>query len=161
MGEPTIFVDNAARTARETELGNAATNAFQNGMNNGGSNACGIGINMNEGAVVGTPPQFTLLDQFGNARDSQISQSIGGLPNVPRTGNVATTWDRSQPLYSASGAASSGGTEGTAPDSTIEFGTNPTNAAKEAADPSIDGDLTVINTSSLETLAAGWEAFTP
>ncbi|RKX24678.1 MAG: hypothetical protein DRP45_07715 [Candidatus Zixiibacteriota bacterium] len=33
---------------------------------------------MNEGAVVGTPEQFTLLDQHGDARAAQISQHIGG-----------------------------------------------------------------------------------
>ena len=142
MGEPTIFVDNTANAARALEVPNAS---FENGANNAGSCACGLGINMNEGAVVGTPEQYTLLDQFGNARDSQISQSIGGFPFVDRS---SIDWP------------SSGGTEGTAPDSTIEFGTLPTQAAKDA-DPSLDGTITVTNTASLVDLAIGWEAFTP
>ena len=142
MGEPTIFVDATAKTAREAEVPEAN---FDNGMNNGGSCACGIGINMNEGAVVGTPEQFTLEDQFENARDSQISQSIGGFPFVDRD---TIDWP------------GSGGTPGTEPDSTIEFGDNPTQAAKDA-DPELDGTLAVISTASLVDLAVGWEAFTP
>ena len=149
----TYFTDDAAVTAREAEAPDAD---FRNGMNNGGSNAPGIGINMLEGAVVGTPEQFTLLDQFENARAAQISQSIGGLPSVPRTGDQVFTWDRSQPLYSANGAASSGGTEGTAPDSVIQYGDAPTQAAKDAADPSIDGTIITVGGAALPVLANGW-----
>ena len=52
MGEPTYFIDDTAKTAREAEVPGAD---FDNGMNYGGSNTPGVGINMNEGAVVGTP----------------------------------------------------------------------------------------------------------
>lgn len=75
--EPTYFVDDSVVTIRAAEVPAAS---FTTGMNNGGSNACGIGINMLAGAVVGTPEQFTLLDQRGLARAAQISQFIGGEP---------------------------------------------------------------------------------
>jgi len=75
MGEPTFFIDDTAVIARKLEVTAAD---FDGGANLAGSCACGIGINMNEGAVVGTPEQFTLLDQRGAARTAQISQHIGG-----------------------------------------------------------------------------------
>jgi hypothetical protein len=119
MGEPTAFIDSTAQATRAGEVPNAS---FTNGMNLGGSNACGIGINMNGGAVVGTPGQYTLLDQFGSPRTAQISQHIGG-----------------------SGLGE--GTEGTAPDAVIRFGT---------PSPDGDGSLTFIGNASLYTLGAGW-----
>ena len=149
MGEPTIFVDSVASAARALEV--PAAN-FDNGMNLGGSCAPGVGINMNEGAVVGDPEQFTLLDQgslFGpvppRIRNSQISQSIGGFPFVDRD---TVDWP------------GSGGTPGTEPDGAIEFGDNPTQAAKDA-DPELDGTLAIISTASLVTLGHGWVAFVP
>jgi hypothetical protein len=135
MGEPTFFQDDAAATARALEVTAAS---FVNGVNLGGSCAPGIGINMNEGAVVGTDEQFTLLDQFGNPRAAQISQSIGGYPFVAN-----------------SAYPSSGGTEGTAPDAVVQFGTLPTNAEK-VADPALDGTITTLGNSTLTTLGAGW-----
>ena len=95
MGEPTFFIDATAQSTRAAQVPDAS---FDNGANLAGSNACGIGINMNEGAVVGTPEQFTLLDQHGDVRAPQISQHIGG-----------------------SGLGD--GTEGTLPDAPIRFGT--------------------------------------
>jgi hypothetical protein len=139
MSEPTFFQDDAAATARALEVTAAS---FVNGANLGGSCAPGIGINMNEGAVVGTDEQFTLLDQFGNAREAQISQSIGGFPFVDRVAD-AVPWP------------GSGGTEGTAPDAVIQFGTLPTNAEK-VADPALDGTITSDGNSTLTTLSAGW-----
>ena len=51
---------------------------WDTGANRAGSNAHGIGIG--EGTdLVGTPDQFTLLDQNGAARTPQLSQSIGGV----------------------------------------------------------------------------------
>jgi hypothetical protein len=135
MGEPTVFIDDAAVTAREAEVPEAN---FNNGMNLGGSNACGIGINMNEGAIVGSREQFTLLDQLGLARVPQISQHIGGYPFNPSTNYP-----------------SSGGQEGTLPDSSIRFGDNPT-AAEKAADPALDGTVTLTGNCTLNTLAEGW-----
>lgn len=135
MGEPTYFIDDVARTAREAEVTAAD---FDNGMNLGGSNACGIGINMNEGAVVGTPEQFTLLDQFENARAAQISQHIGGEGLT-----LVADWP------------SSGGQEGTLPDAVIRFGTLPTQAAKDA-DTAVDGTIIPVGNSTLTTIEAGW-----
>jgi hypothetical protein len=125
--EATFFIDDVAVTARELEVVGAS---FDNGMNLAGSNACGIGINMNEGAVVGTPEQFTLLDQHGNAREAQISQHIGG-----------------------SGLGD--GSSGTQPDAVVRFGDSPTQAAKDA-DTALDGTITTLGNSTLTTLGAGW-----
>ena len=144
MGEPTVFIDDAAVAARSAEVPAAS---FANGMNLGGSNAAGVGINMNEGAVVGEPQQFTLLDQ-GNLADGftpaprvpQTSQHIGGYPYV-----------------AAVAYPSSGGVSGVLPEASIRFGTTPTNAAKEA-DPALDGTLTPIANSVLNSLAEGWVA---
>lgn len=144
MPEVTGFTDDIARTAREVEVPLAA---FNNGMNLGGSNACGLGINIDGGAIVGTPEQFTLNDQRGIARVSQISQQVGGFPSVPRTGNQEFTWDKSQALYTPSGAASSGGTPGTEPDAVIFTGTPSENG---------DGSATKTGQASLVTLGAGW-----
>ena len=127
MGELTYFIDDVAVTARELEVVAAS---FVNGANLAGACSPGLGINMNEGAVVGTPDQFTLLDQFGNSREAQISQHIGG---------------------SGLGA----GSEGTLPDAVVRFGTTPTQAAKDA-DTSLDGTVVNIGNSTLTTLSAGW-----
>ena len=96
MANPTYFIDDVAKAARAAEVPNAD---FEGGMNYGGSCACGLGINQGGGAVVGTPEQFTLLDQHGDARNAQISQHIGG-----------------------SGLAA--GSIGTLPDAVIRHGTN-------------------------------------
>lgn len=52
---------------------------FANGVNYGGANAPGIGIGFNVPNLVGTPEQFTLLDQNEDARTPQVSQYIGGI----------------------------------------------------------------------------------
>ena len=104
MGEATYFIDDTAQTARASEVPAAD---FDNGMNLSGSCAPGIGINMNEGEIAGTPNQFTLLDQFGDARAAQISQHIGG-----------------------SGLGD--GSTGTLPGSVIRFGDSPSQSAKDA-----------------------------
>ena len=75
MAESTYFTDLTTVIAREAEV---AAADFDNGMNQGGSCAPGIGINIGGGAVVGTPEQFTLLDQDGDARVPQVTQHIGG-----------------------------------------------------------------------------------
>jgi hypothetical protein len=159
---PTAFSDDSARNARIAEYPvAAANNSFTNGLNLGGANAVGIGINMSATVpfpVVGTPEQFTLLDQDEDIRVGQRSQSIGGLPFVSRVGDQEFTWDRSQPSYTPKGAASSGGTEGDLPAAAIYTGTLPTNDEKEAAQlagASIDGVISKTGNASLATLA-GW-----
>ena len=95
MATPVFFVDDAAVTARSAEVPDAD---WAGGNNVAASCAHGLGINYGEGAIVGTPNQFTLLDQRGNARVPQTSQLIGG---------------------SGLGA----GVSGTAPDASIRAGT--------------------------------------
>lgn len=127
MPEVTGFTDDAARTLREAEVPLAN---FVDGCNLSGSNACGLGINVEGGEIVGTPEQFTLNDQRGIARVSQISQQVGGFPYVPNADYP-----------------SSGGSPGTEPDAVIFTGV-----------PSASGDGTATKTGqvSLVTLGAGW-----
>ncbi len=136
MATPTFYIDTASNTARQAEVTGASWNT---GLNWAGSNAPGVGINMNEGEVVGTPEQFTLLDQDGAARNPQVSQVLGG------TGFV----DRSTPNPDW---PSSGGVEGkgTLP---VQDGTNPANV--DGA-PNNDAPVVVIGTCALPTLAGGW-----
>lgn len=127
MADITGFTDDAARALRQAEVPLAS---FGNGCNIAGSNACGLGINIDGGEVVGTAEQFTLLDQRGIARVTQISQCVGGFPYVP---NVDYP--------------SSGGSEGTLPDAIIFTGTNSLNG---------DGEPTRTGDASLVTLGEGW-----
>lgn len=70
-----FFVDDAAVTAREAEIPNADWNS---GCFGGASCAPGIGISTANPGLDESLPNWTLLDQFGNAREAQISQCIGG-----------------------------------------------------------------------------------
>jgi hypothetical protein len=91
MGNPTFYIDTSAVAARTSEVPDAS---FINGMNAGGSNACGVGVNADEGAVVGTPAQFTLLDQAGAARTPQLSSILGSLiPSALFIGTNSATGD--------------------------------------------------------------------
>jgi hypothetical protein len=143
----TAFVDDAAVAARAAEIPAAS---FANGVNVGGSCASGIGINMLEGAIVGTPEQFTLDDQFENPRVPQIGQAIGGYPFVdrdPQSGGYIP-----QP--------SSGGTPGTTPDGAMRYGDSPDQASKDA-DSDLDGTITFTSNCTLNDIATGWEAAAP
>jgi hypothetical protein len=142
MGNPTAFTDDSARGLREAEVPDAN---FVNGMNLGGSCAPGLGINAEEGAVVGTPEQFTLLDQNQLARAGQRSQFIGGYP-----------YSDFANVYPLSGGAG-GPPNGTQPDAVIYIGSAPTQAQKDA-DPSLDGTLTNLGAATLTDLAVGWVA---
>ena len=75
MFDPTFFIDDVAVGVRAPEVPDAS---FDDGANLAGSNAAGLGIGIDAGEVDGTFEQFTLLDQFGNTRQAQISQHIGG-----------------------------------------------------------------------------------
>lgn len=127
MLNPTVFVDIDAVTLRILEVPAAS---FNNGCNNAASSSGGIGINMAGGEVVGTPNQFTLLDQRGIDRIAQISQSIGGFP------------------YGS-------GLPGTEPNQYLITGTVPTQAQKDA-DPSLEGTLFLLGAASLVSLEEGW-----
>ncbi len=141
MGTPTFLIDGAANTARQAEVVDAS---WDTGLNWAGSNAPGIGVNMNEGEVVGTPEQFTLLDQDGDARDPQVSQVIGGSGFVDRA-TPSPDWP------------SSGGVEGKGTDP-LQDGTNPANV--DGA-PDNEAPIVPIGTCNLETLVGGWVNPTP
>jgi hypothetical protein len=136
MNTVSTFRDTAAVALRELEVVGAD---FANGMNNGGCQP-GIGISVGGGAVVGTPEQFTLEDQFEAIRVPQVSQVLGGLGY--------TDYDD---------YPSSGGIEGngSAHAQFVVPVSMPTNAEKEA-DPSLDGTVTVLGTANLQTIEAGW-----
>jgi len=148
MSIPTFFQDDVAATVRAVEVAGAS---FDNGMNLGGSNAPGIGINMLKGAIVGTPEQFTLLDQGTQANDftpevraPQISQSIGGFPYVDRS---TVPWP------------GSGGTPGVAPEGSIRYGDNELPTYDQiVANGELSGTITPIANATLNTLALGWVA---
>lgn len=137
----TAFVDDTAVTARKLEVTGAN---FDNGMNVGGSNAPGVGVNMLEGAIVGTPEQFTLLMQSGDTRVPQISQAIGGFPFVDRVADAVPY-------------PGSGGTEGTLPDGALRYGPQTTQADKDS-DPDLDGAMTFTSNCTLNDIAVGWVA---
>jgi hypothetical protein len=159
---PTFFVNDIAVTALGTRVSTASTNT---GMNFGASNAPGVGIStenpdLQESLWPATngsgdldTGSWTLLNQQGSSRASQISQVIGGGGNVPREGNFYTTWDETQVLYTESGAASSGGEEGTAPDAVIRYGANP---ADVNGQPDNDAPVVIGQGATLSVLADGW-----
>lgn len=75
MSQPATFIDVTARATRVGEVPNAS---FLNGMNNGSCQPA-VGISNGPTDLVGTPEQFTLLDQNGDARAPQLGQSLGGV----------------------------------------------------------------------------------
>jgi hypothetical protein len=79
------FIDVTARATRVGEVPNAS---FVNGMNNGSCQPA-VGISGDVTNLVGTPEQFTLLDQDGAARTPQLGQSLGGVALGDGEGVVA------------------------------------------------------------------------
>jgi hypothetical protein len=75
MAQSATFIDIDALAVRPAEV---AAASFANGMNKGSCQP-GIGISGGPTLLVGTPEQFTLLDQNGDARTPQLGQSIGGV----------------------------------------------------------------------------------
>jgi len=131
MAAATKFQNSTAVLARAAEVPNAT---FFDGCNQAASNACGLGINIGGGAVIGEPNQFTLLDQYGDARTPQVSQVIGG---------VGDTASAEYP--------SSGGTEGNGSgDAEFIFAATPSASG--------DGDVLIVGTANLADLAIGWAA---
>ena len=136
------FADDTAALGREAEVPNANWNS---GMLGGGGAGPGIGISTENPGLDESLPNWTLLDQFGNARAGQVGQNIGGLGFVDR-GSVP--WP------------SSGGNEGTAPDSTIvvlDPAGFPTYAEKLDGSK-LDGELPSGPDATLTDLSAGWQA---
>ena len=134
-----FFVDDAAVTALDTRVPNATANS---GMFAGASNSPGIGISTETTGLEESLPNWTLLDQAGNARSSQRGQLIGG-----------------DGITEASDWPGSGGTEGTLPAATIRLmpvASLPTYAEK-LANPDVDGKLTLpAQGATLLDLAVGW-----
>ncbi len=94
---PTYYTDSAAVIERITEVPNAD---FSTGANVAASNACGIGINIGGGEVVGTPAQFTLLDQDEAARTPQTSQILGEDTAAIKAGAPSANGDGAVPISS-------------------------------------------------------------
>jgi hypothetical protein len=94
---PTYYTDAAAIVDRITEVPNAD---FSTGANLAASNACGIGINIDGGEVVGTPAQFTLLDQAEAARTPQTSQILGEDATAIKAGAPSSSGDGAVPISS-------------------------------------------------------------
>ena len=144
VSERSVFVDDTTLAAREAEVTDAEWNS---GMLGGGG-GMGIGISTMNPGLDESLPNWTLEDQFGNERNFQRSQYIGGS---------GYTDPADYP--------SSGGDEGTLPDSTIRLQDEddlPTNAEKEAG-TRLDGSLVLpADGAALVDLDTGWEgAATP
>ncbi len=75
MAQAATFIDDTARAVRVGEVPNAS---FVDGMNNGSCQP-GVGISSGPTNLVGTPEQFTLLDQNEAPRTPQLGQSLGGV----------------------------------------------------------------------------------
>ena len=130
----TLFVDDVAQTALEARVPSYVADT---GMTMGASNAPGIGISDDNPGLAESLPNWTLLDQFGNARNAQISQCIGGDGIT-----LAADWP------------GSGGNEGTAPDAVVRFGANPANVDGQ---PNNDAPIVTGAGCDLVDLAVGWE----
>ena len=165
---PTFFDDLTSAASRQAEYPNLTQSSWETGGNAGASNAHGIGIDIGGGELpaIRVPPEYgigfnwTLKDQFLTDRIPQVSQVIGGVGFVPRSGNVATTWDSSQALYTLQGALSSGGISGNgsavSPLMSINTATN--QADDGAGSPVYDAYPTIDGQATLTTLTTGWES---
>lgn len=159
---PTFFTDLTADGIRRTETG-IATIGWESGGNAGASNAHGLGIDVAGGALLaetgfnGVGMNWTLLDQEEAVRTPQVSQVIGGYGHVPRSGNVATTWDTTQVLYTPEGAASSGGISGNGSAVSPLMSVNTaTNQADVSDAPVYDAYPTIDGQAHLAALGTGW-----
>lgn len=132
---PNAFIDDAAVIALAARVPAASTDT---GLAYGGSNAPGIGIATDNTGLAESLPNWTLLDQAGNARDAQISQCIGG-PGI-------------------SAAGTSAGSAGTLPDSTIRLWVNPDNVNGQ---PDNNAPPVADNSAVLLDLAVGWTSAVP
>ena len=128
---PFCFIDDTAVTALGVRVPAASVDT---GMNRGASNAPGIGISDDNPGLDESLPSWTLLDQFGDARNAQVSQCIGG-PGI-------------------SAAGTSAGQEGKLPEAVTRFCTNPDNVDGQ---PDNDEPIVMGNGCDLVDLATGWE----
>lgn len=130
MNLPNAFYDDPAIAVRELEVTAAS---WDTGMNWGASNAPGIGIGTDNTNLEEQLPNWTLLDQHGNARAAQISQLLGG-PGI-------------------SDPSTSTGQEGTLPDNVVRLVTNPANVNGQ---PDNDAPIVGLGNATLLDLAVGW-----
>ena len=77
MLNPTYTYDQLGQPSRVPEVGDGT--CFSGGVNNAGLNTPGIGIGIDAGAIVGTPEQFTLLNQHELPRSPATGGAIGGF----------------------------------------------------------------------------------
>jgi|TARA_R110000787_G_scaffold3980_3_gene15526 hypothetical protein len=159
---PTFFDDLTSAGSRQTETGITQV-VWESGGNAAASNAHGLGIDVAGGALPaetgfnGIGMNWTLLDQEAAARTPQVSQVIGGVGFVPRSGNVATTWDTTQVLYTPEGAASSGGISGNGSAVSPLMSINTaTNQADVSDAPVYDAYPTIDGQAHLAALGTGW-----
>ncbi len=124
----TFFVDDEAVTALIARVPAAIGNS---GMFGGASNSPGIGISTENPNLEESLPSWTLQDQFGNARNAQRGQHIGGA--------------------GISDPGTSSGTSGTLPAATIRLYDNATQDGSGTITLPADG-------ASLVDLAVGWAA---
>ena len=169
MTDMTYFFPSAAQGWLAAKL-RVPSASFENGANANAGNNSGLGINIGGGSLpeitgennIGS--NWTLKQQMNSftsgftlptLRTPQGACPIGCSANVARTGDVATTWDTSQPSYSPNGAANSGGLSNLFSEfSPISTGTNQANES----DGTPAYDSTPVNTGSayLNTLQEGW-----
>ena len=136
-----FFKDDTAVSAMETRVPDAVSNS---GVEAGGSNAPGIGISTENPGLDESLPNWTLENQFGQPRNPQTSQHIGGS-GITQTSD----WP------------GSGGAEGIEPEAPIRLATEdslPTYSEK-LADGEVDGAVQgATPNASLSDLADGWES---
>ena len=130
MNLPNAFTDTAAVTAMLIRVPAALVDT---GMNSCGSNSPGIGIGTDNTNLEEQLPNWTLLDQHGNARAAQISQLLGG-PGI-------------------SAPSESNGQEGTLPDGVVRLWTNPANVDGQ---PDNNAPPVGLGNATLLDLAVGW-----
>ena len=165
----TYFIPSNLQGMAQAKLKTPNAN-WENGANPNAGNNAGIGININGGSL----PEVTLKNSIGMnwtlltqqqlifsnpptlaPRKPQGACPISCFANVARTGNIATTWDTTQPLYTPAGAASSGGSNQFFMQfAGIVTGTNPDNAANGSSDSNSSPVST--GTANLNTLEQGW-----
>lgn len=136
----TLFIDRAAVDVRDGEVTGAD---WAGGCNAPASCAPGIGVTYPlanlPAFTTSTGPNWSLEDQFEDARTPQVSQVIGGE-------GVTTSSD-----WPGSGGISG---NGSSHGENIEIVTNPDDV-DGAPDPGNPGP-TVVGAATLATLAAGW-----
>ena len=130
MNVPVTFRNTTAIAARALEVTDAD---WDNGMNNS-CNCPGVGVATDNSGLDESLPEWTLLDQFGDARVPQVSQLIGGNGFTPESD------------YPLSGGVSGNGSD------QAQFLVGVANPDF----PDNDGTVVVQGTANLADLAVGW-----